>query len=200
MIHKMRFSEIEKQHLLKAWIAISFAFAVLYSSIFSIEFIVYFIVSLLTVGLGFLLHELAHKYVAQKYGCWAEFRADDKMLLFAVLFAFIGFLFAAPGAVLIYGHVTKEKNGKISIAGPAMNFILAIFFLIIILLMKSEFVISALAFGLKTNAWIGLFNLIPVGNFDGRKILYWNKPAYIVMAAVGIILVITSLLGLLPGL
>ena len=34
-----------------------------------------------TVGSGFLIHELCHKVVAQRYRCWAEFRSDDKMLL-----------------------------------------------------------------------------------------------------------------------
>ena len=96
----MKFSEIEKQHLLKSWVAISFAFSVLYRSIFSPDFIIFFVISLLTVGLGFLLHEIGHKLVAQKYGCWAEFRADDRMLMFAVIAAFFfGFVFAASWIV-----------------------------------------------------------------------------------------------------
>ena len=108
----MRFSDIEKQHLMKAWIAVSLAFAILMGNIFSAEFIIYFVISLVTVGLGFLLHEMAHKFVAQRYGCWAEFRADDRMLMFAVLSAFLGFVFAAPGAVFIHGFVSREKNGN----------------------------------------------------------------------------------------
>ena len=37
----MKFSQIEKQDLLKAWIAVSFAFAVLNSSVFSLTFVIF---------------------------------------------------------------------------------------------------------------------------------------------------------------
>lgn len=57
----------------------------------------------LSVFAGFLVHELSHKFVARRYGCWAEFRADYRMLGFALVTAYFGFLFAAPGAVMISG-------------------------------------------------------------------------------------------------
>jgi Zn-dependent protease len=183
----MKFSQIEKEHLLKAWVAISFAFAVLNSSLFSSNFTVYFLISLLTVGIGFLLHELAHKYVAQKYGCWAEFRADDRMLIFAIVTAFLGFLFVAPGAVFIKGHVTIEKNGKISLAGPLTNIILALIFLGLFTVMPQSLSIVAY-FGFKINAFIALFNMIPFLNIDGQKILNWNKTIYISVLLVAILL------------
>ncbi|MDP6648058.1 MAG: hypothetical protein QGH34_01545, partial [Candidatus Woesearchaeota archaeon] len=69
-------SEKEIKDILKAWIVISAAFAILLSdSIFSSDFYAKFIISSLTVGIGFLLHELGHKFVAQRYGCFAEFRS-----------------------------------------------------------------------------------------------------------------------------
>ena len=185
----MKFSEIEKQHLLKAWIVLSFAFAVLYSSIISTEFILYFIMSLLTVGLGFLLHELAHKYVAQKYGCWAEFRADDRMLMFTVISAFLGFLFAAPGAVFIHGNVTTERNGKISVAGPLTNIVLSLIFLGMMILQLPGIIGTALLFGYRINAFIALFNMIPIMNFDGKKIIKWNKIIYFSTVIVSAVLV-----------
>ena len=188
----MKFSQIEKEHLLKSWVAISFAFAVLNTSIFSQAFIVFFIISSLTVGLGFLLHELAHKLVAQRYGCWAEFRADDRMLIFAIIGAmFFGFVFAAPGAVWIRGHVTKKKNGIISLAGPVTNIILAIVFLMLKLVLLPTGIISlVLNYGLQINAFIALFNLLPFMNFDGAKILRWNKIVYTITAVVAGVLVI----------
>src|SRR5437016_3353532 len=39
----------------------------------------------LAVGSGFVLHELAHKVVAQRYGHWAEFRAQFGNLLLSYL-------------------------------------------------------------------------------------------------------------------
>jgi len=189
----MKFSEIEKQHLLKAWLALSFAFAILYSSVFSPGFMIYFVMALLTVGLGFMLHEIAHKYVAQRYGCWAEFRADDRMLMFTVISAFLGFVFAAPGAVYIQGHVTIEKNGKISLAGPVTNILLSIIFLSLMLYLPSLGLLTiAFNYGYRINAFIALFNMLPFMNFDGVKIIKWNKIIYVIT------IVFAALLVLLP--
>jgi Zn-dependent protease len=185
----MKFSQIEKQDLLKAWIAVSFAFAVLNSNILSLTFVIFLVISMFTVGLGMLLHEIAHKYVAQKYGCWAEFRADDKMLIIAVITAFIGFLFIAPGAVWISGHVTKERNGKISLAGPLTNIILSLLFLIILFFPISDIFTNIAGFGFHINAWLALFNMIPFLNFDGAKVLAWNKIIYFITMVFAAILV-----------
>ena len=77
---------------------------------------------LIGVGPAFLLHEIGHKLTARRYGCWAEFRADPKGLQFGILLAFvIGFLFMAPGAVMVAGLVSRRQNGHIAVAGPLTN-------------------------------------------------------------------------------
>ncbi|MBT4604874.1 metalloprotease [archaeon] len=183
----------------KGWGALSFAFALIYSgihllggrsftNIISLEFLILFLVSLFTAGLGFLLHELAHKFVAQHYGCAAEFRAFDQMLYMAVgLAAVIGFIFAAPGAVMIVGNVTRRENGIISAAGPLTNYVLAGLFFGISSLGGFWSIFSV---GFFINIWLGLFNMIPFGNFDGRKIYQWNMPVWIAMVAFGIALMV----------
>ena len=173
----MKFSQVEIEHLLKAWLAISLAFAILLSNgnVFSEGFGTMLLVSGFTVGLGFLLHELGHKYVAQKYHCFAEFRAFTPMLLLAIGMSFLGFIFAAPGAVMINGHVNREKNGKISVAGPLVNIILAVVFLGLTII---GFVNIFTQYGLLINAWLAAFNMIPFWNLDGKKILRWNKKVY----------------------
>ena len=139
-IWKLKTSKTELVDILKAWLVLSLAFALVFGgitlfkgnlgSVFSSSFIVLFIVSLMTAGVGFLFHELAHKFLAQHYGCTAEFRAFNQMLYLALgLAAVTGFIFAAPGAVMIAGRVTLRENGKISLAGPLTNFILAFVFL-----------------------------------------------------------------------
>jgi Zn-dependent protease len=190
LYQQMRFSQTEKIHLLKAWFAISLAFAILISNIFSPQFIIFFMISLLTVGIGFLFHEMAHKFVAQKYGCWAEFRSDDRMLMFAVFSAFLGFIFAAPGAVYIHGRVTTERNGKISLAGPVTNIALALIFLALAIFLPGYGLLSlAFNYGFRINSFIGLFNMIPALNLDGQKILRWNKAVYFVTVALAGMLV-----------
>ena len=164
---------------------ISLAFAIVMTGFsFSINFLIAIFVSALTVGVGFLLHELAHKLVAQKYHCKAEFRSFDQMLVLALAMSFFGFVFAAPGAVMIHGHITRSQYGKISAAGPLTNFIVAVLFLP---LAFSQIPLAATIgfYGATINSWLGIFNLIPFGNFDGRKIFYWNKFAYGALAAAG---------------
>ena len=187
----MKFSQIELTDLLKSWIAISIAFAIILSEdIFSASFSKSLLVAAFTVGVAFLLHEIAHKYMAQKYHYWAEFRAFNGMLILAIVMSFFGFIFAAPGAVMIQGYyITKEKNGKISAAGPIINLILGIIFIILLFLGINNLFTS---YGALINAWIALFNLIPLANFDGKKILAWDKKVYFSMLILGFVLLFLS--------
>ena len=147
---------------------------------------VYLLISAFTVGLGFLIHEMGHKFVAQKYGCFAEFRANMRMLVLAVMMSFLGFVFVAPGAVYIHGNLDHKKNGKIAAAGPLMNIILAVIFLIIMLFFSKGIIVQ---YGFMINSWLALFNMIPFMMFDGLKILRWNKVVYGVMVGVCVIMV-----------
>ncbi|NQU78767.1 hypothetical protein HQ545_03270 [Candidatus Woesearchaeota archaeon] len=175
-------SKKEIVDLVKSWLVLGIAFAIVINGLkFDITFAIAVFISLLTLGVGFLLHELAHKFMAHKYGCFAEFRSFDMMLIIALLFSFIGFIFAAPGAVMIKGHITKRQNGIISAAGPGTNLIVSILFLVLVFTTSGIFQGIGL-YGFIINAWLALFNMIPFAMFDGRKIWNWNKAVYIVMA------------------
>jgi len=183
-------SDIEIRDLLKAWVAISLAFAIVISGgrIFSPGFITFFLLAAFSVGIGFIVHELGHKVVAQHYGCWAEFRAFNFMLWVAVAMSFLGFVFAAPGAVMIQGPVGIRRNGKISMAGPGMNLLLSVFFLgNLFLLPLTGFLEQLFLYGFAINTFLALFNLIPILNFDGRKILRWNKGVYAIMVFIAFV-------------
>jgi Zn-dependent protease len=197
---KIKFSKIELKDLAKAWLIISIAFAIVLSGgRLGAFFFANVILSAVTVGVGFLLHEMGHKIVAQRYGCFAEFRANNFMLLVAILTSFLGVVFAAPGAVMIAGHVGKDRNGKISLAGPATNLILAIIFIGLAFIFTEGFLARIISFGVLVNVWLGLFNLIPVWLLDGKKILHWNKTVYAIIVAIGIFLfVIRYFLPLAP--
>lgn len=177
-------SKKEILDLFKAWIAISIAFAVILRG--NLNFLTAFVVSMVTVGAGFLGHELAHKAVAQHYNHFAEFRAYNLMLLLAIVFSFLGFVFAAPGAVMISGNVLKKQNGHISLAGPLTNFAFAILFLILNITTPSLGLVWT--YGFQINVWLGLFNMIPVWMLDGKKIFAWNKKIWAVTLAFGIAL------------
>ncbi len=195
----MRFSSHEIKDLWFAGIMISLAFAILLSGGFRVfsslnrTFLLSFIIAFFTAGIGFLLHEMMHKLVAQRYGLWAEFHAFYNMLWLALAFSFLGFIFAAPGAVFIRGNMTRERNGRISLAGPMTNIILAILFLIGLILAGKEGIISYLmSVGLTINSLLAAFNMIPAMPFDGAKIIAWSKGIYGITTAIAIGLFIAS--------
>src|SRR3989338_440504 len=194
----LRTSVVELRDITKAWLVLSLAFAFIYSGthlvggsvmgIWSFRFLMLFGVSLFTAGLGFLLHELSHKLVAQRYGCAAEFRAFDQMLFLALGLAFvIGFIFAAPGAVMISGMVTRKENGIISMAGPMMNFVLGLLFMGLTWVFPPW--ASLFSVGFSINMWLGLFNMITFGPLDGVKIFRWNTLVWAGMVAFGVFFV-----------
>jgi Zn-dependent protease len=190
-----RISRREEFDLFVAWIAISLAFAIIFlrdvgraDPVIALTFLA---LSLFTVGIGFILHEMAHKFTAIKYGFWAEFRKDNIMLVVAVaLAALVGVVFAAPGATIIYDTtgrgISREQNGKISAAGPVVNLLLCIPFAGLLIYSGSgqslnENLITMGMIGLQVNAMIAAFNMLPVSVLDGKKVWAWNKGVFLVL-------------------
>ena len=121
----------ERNELIISWLTITAAFSMVISDFFSIlDLPTALLISSVGVGTGFILHELAHKYVAIHYGAHAEFRMWQSGLILAIILPIVTFgqfLFAAPGAVYIYGtNISREQNGIISLAGPFTNVAIAI--------------------------------------------------------------------------
>ena len=184
-----KFTSNEVRDLLIAFFFISLCYAILYARRDTNALINILPIVMIGVGLGFILHELGHKFVSMKYGYWAEFKLWPQGLIFALVTSFFGFVFAAPGAVYTYAnYVTDEINGKISIAGPIVNIILAIIFLIIAsLIYPSAFtsetlrvVFTVCALGYSINSYLAVFNLLPIGNLDGSKVFNWNIGIWII--------------------
>ncbi len=185
----IRFYPDEIRDLLIAWAALGVAFSVfifvatgrevfpdITGAVFSPLFARVFLVSALTVGIGFLLHELAHKVVAVRFGQIASFKADYKMLALCIGAAFAGFLFAAPGAVYHRGRITKRQNGLVSVAGPLTNVVLLAAFLPLAFL--GGFLGQVGQLGVLVNAFLAAFNMIPFGPLDGKSVISWSKPVF----------------------
>lgn len=195
-------SSTEKIHLTIALLVLTLAFTISFSGgltgVSTDTLIWTFSISFVAVGTAFLFHELAHRMMARRYGCWAEFRMWPMGLMMALFFSFMGFVFAAPGAVMIRGYITEEQNGHISASGPATNWLVGTVFLggSYVLMVNGHYLWVPLAFVCFINLFIGGFNLLPFGPLDGAKIFRWSVPNYILLAAAIVgTLIVGKLLG-----
>jgi Zn-dependent protease len=191
---KFTTSATEIKHIVLALFALSFAFQFILfkyeifgqGMLFNPQVMLALLLqSLIVVGFAFVLHELAHKFMAQKKGLWAEFRAWPAGLLLAIGMAILsqgGFVFAAPGATMIYPikksrfgyalQILKPKDlGEIGLIGPIINILLCLIFGTFALL----FPLSILKMGAQVNAWLAIFNLIPLSVLDGAKVWHWSR-------------------------
>lgn len=176
------------------------------------------VISAFGVGTGFLLHELAHKFIAQRYGYWAEYRANRNGLLIIIIMSLMGFILAAPGAVMIskvsnpyhqstaysygeeaYGDQSRARKEQlwISLAGPMTNIILAATFFVLLVsgIVASEVSLNAIYLAFFINLYLAAFNLIPFGPLDGKKIFEANRLAWAIVAVPTILIVLSELFG-----
>ncbi len=194
---KLTFSTQEIKEILIATIVLSVAFGIVFSgglrAMASIEKLPISIAfSFVVVGIGFIAHELiGHKLFAQRYNYYAEFKMWKTGLLIALVFSFAGFVFAAPGAVVIGGRpdlwgdtkpITKKKYGIISLAGPVVNIILGLVFFALNMFSPSKL----WQMGTSINIWLALFNMLPIPPLDGSKVFAWDRRIF---AAVFVILI-----------
>jgi Zn-dependent protease len=166
--------------------------------------------SLVVVLFAFVLHELAHRIAARRYGFHAVYHVWIPGLLLAMGSAMFGFLFAAPGGVHIQiGENTAEnraKLGKSALAGPVVNMVLAAVFAAVavgsVVFIRSylnsigadssqlapwvNYFLDICVIGVQINAWLAFFNLIPWGNFDGFKVFQWNKKVWLILFLISI--------------
>jgi Zn-dependent protease len=195
------FSKIEIRDILLSSAILAFVFYYpgigrFFTDVFSGNIIIGFLFYFLILTSAFVPHELAHKFVAMKYGAIAKYQMWKAGLMWAAVIAFFTngmFTFAAPGAVVIYTtfrdslgtrqiRINEKQNAYISMAGPITNFVVAA---LMIPLLSTGSIFKSIFY---VNAFIGLFNLIPIPPFDGSKIIKWNKNYYFVLVAIGFIM------------
>ncbi|MEG3225308.1 MAG: site-2 protease family protein [Methanobacteriales archaeon Met13] len=192
----VKFTAHEVRDIIISMLVIAGAFAYIFSGR-NINIFFYLIpITLVSVGLGFVIHELSHKFVAVHYGFYAEYRMWVQGLILALVTAYFGFVFAAPGAVYIHGeYISREENGKISLAGPMTNVILAFIFIGVAFLFPSPSILHVMGIlGFTVNSFLALFNLLPVSVFDGAKVFKWNPVIWGLSAGLSLLMVAYSML------
>ncbi len=194
---KKRFSSTELKHLLIAGILVTLVGISMLGSPYGIAYALsrfawymsgpYWWVPvgmILIFLLAFIGHELAHKFVAQHYGMWSEFR----MTTMGYYLSAIAILFSVPifgtGTVYTSGTSNTEHNGKINLAGPLSNFLMAIGLVIVTIFtygLASQPMLYLIQYGIIINAILGLFNMIPIQPFDGASVKDWKKSVWITL-------------------
>ena len=193
-----RFTGKEIRDLIISFIVIALGFTILYSNGDYSHIGLVFPVVMIGVGAGFIFHELGHKFVAMHYGYYAEYELWPTGLIIALVSSFFGFIFAAPGAVVIYSNGMKKKtNGIISIAGPIVNIVLGlIFFLILgslgdfVYTETGAIVYLICVLGTRINFFLAAFNLLPIPPLDGSKVMAWSVPVWLITFAIAALLVL----------
>jgi len=205
------FSKTEIEHLTQATIAFAIALGLMFSGGLmgalgdTSKFILFSFIGLVTFTPGFLVHEIAHKVQARKYGCWAEFRASPGGLrLGLIVAALIGVVFMAPGAVMVAGNTSREQFGKIALAGPVSNVALWCIGLAFAVTVSSPNIYFDLFifYWMMANGILGALNMLPFGPLDGKKIRTWSVPVFWIWLIICLSMVwfnftqLSSLLGL----
>jgi Zn-dependent protease len=198
---KTRFSKTEKKDLLISSILVILVSISIFGAPYGIINGIQLFISLLMsaywwvpIGmisiflLSFMGHEFSHKFIAQHYGMWAEFR----MTSMGYYLSAIAILFSIPifgtGTMYTSGASSREEDAKTNLAGPLSNFVIASGLVIVALL--AAFLLSSsslgyimflVQYGVIINSVLGLFNMIPIQPFDGATVKDWSKPVWVVM-------------------
>ncbi len=193
-----RFTGKEIRDLIISFIVIALGFTILYSNGDYSQIGLVFPIVMIGVGAGFIFHELGHKFVAMHYGYYAEYELWPTGLIIALVSSFFGFIFAAPGAVVIYSNgMEKKTNGIISIAGPIVNIILGLIFFLILgslgdfAYTETGYLVAlTCVLGTRINFFLAAFNLLPIPPLDGSKVMAWSIPVWLITFAIAAILVL----------
>lgn len=169
----LRFSKKELAHLSIGTALVTGVGMSLFDYRFNWEFLAVFISA-------FVIHELAHKFLAQIYNAWAEFRVELYGGIITLISAlpFFPFKFIGPGAVYIGGQLSRGRSGRVSLIGPLTNLAMGFGFLgfhSLSAALSTDIPLQILLVGARFNGWIALFNMIPFMGLDGAKIFGWNK-------------------------
>ncbi|MHA1991788.1 MAG: hypothetical protein ACW981_10825 [Candidatus Hodarchaeales archaeon] len=156
------------------------------------------------IGGAFILHEMGHKFAAQRFKARAAFQLDQRGLLITAVSVALGFYLLMPGAVFWQSNLGKYDNirGRVSAAGPIVNLLLAGISLGLIAIGYGSPTLSIgwvfYTFGqisFYINVYLGLFNLLPIWILDGKKVLAWNETVWLTLIFMFATLIITGWLA-----
>ncbi len=191
---KLNYTKKEIGDLLISILFLGFSFMIL---LFKPSFVNFFIAFSISV-LCYFPREFIQRISARKMNMYSRYRIWVPGVVSAVISSLIGFVFAAPGTIDFslkyyerYGKkqvgITLKQMGLIAEVGFLYNLILGIIFMAISF--NGTFIFSVIA---KINFYIAFFNLLPISNLDGVKLIRWKPALWIVFSVVSFGLLIAA--------
>jgi len=178
-----RYRELRDFFLSIAVLGIAFSWRYLIDKLYSYALAVF-----IAIGIGFLFHELAHRFTARRFGAYSRYRAWYLGLLLALVVSIASrgsVVFAAPGAVEVYlTWYSPRADLFISLAGPLANIVIALISTTIYTYTRISYVYIV---G-YINTILAFFNLLPVPPLDGYKVLRRNVFLWLVSFLVSLAL------------
>ena len=212
--HRKRFSSTEMRDLLIACILVTLVaisnMGTSYGIVYALQRFAYYILSpfwwvpvgmILIFLLSFMGHEMAHKFIAQHYGMWSEFRMNSMGYYLSAIAIIFSIPIFGTGTMYTSGTTNREHDAKTNLAGPLSNFVfgsaLVLIAIAAVLLMSGIALVNLIflvQYGVIINAILGLFNMIPIQPFDGATIKNWSIPVWIALTIALLVMLIIGYL------
>ena len=151
----------------------------------------------LPVLFAITMHDAAQAFAARRFGDNTAHAAGRTTLnplahidplgtvvIPAVMYLMCGFVFGyAKPLPLNYGQMRHPKRDMafVALAGPGANFIMALLWLLIAILLQyfnvqESFPNLVAKAGIQTNLWLMAFNLLPIPSMDGGRVVFSLLP------------------------
>ena len=175
------------------------------------------IIALVILVFSAILHEIAHGYVAERFGdptarIMGRLTLDPRKHIDPIMSIALPLLLLISGSPIIIGGAKPVpvdpfnlRDGRkdlalVSLAGPLTNISIAVVFSLIFRIFPS----GIIALVVQLNLLLAIFNLIPIPPLDGSKIFSLLLPekmadAYMSQGTIGLILIFILLMSSGPA-
>jgi Zn-dependent protease len=175
------------------------------------------IIALVILFFSAILHEIAHGYVAERFGdptarLMGRLTLDPRKHIDPIMSIALPLLLLISGSPIIIGGAKPVpvdpfnlRDGRkdlalVSLAGPLTNVAIAVIFSLIFRIFPS----GIIGLVVQLNLLLAIFNLIPIPPLDGSKIFSLLLPekmadAYISQGTIGLILIFILLMSSGPA-
>lgn len=202
----MIFSDKELERIILSILILSFAFMF---SFFHKAGVIIFLISFIITTISYIIREYAHYSSAKKFGFKSEYKLWAPGAVIAAISSLFPFTFAVLGYVKLeskyHDHVDVNLNdigpfkweiplgirkALISYMGILSNLGIGMFFLAFPLFDILTLPFNFFKFGAFINLSLALFNLLPVPDLDGIRVMVWRASVWVSTTLITAILLI----------